>query len=291
MGTFTGNGPYPGLFPREHGTGSNEPHGHQHLFFPTSIARIQGLPRVDFHLSTNNTLSAHYLIGDSTQTEQDFTVLQPQWRSQSNLFARRFFGIGWTWTPNGRWVNETRFGFVNFWQQIQSVDHAANPLTTYGLNTGVTTPINFGLPEIDIGSFQQLGNASGWPLFTTPNRTYQIADSVSYTHGAHTFRFGGEVRRGSTDNVRDRFGKGRIRFFGGANPTFSSSTALEDFLAGFPSDGKIFVGNSERNAHFWSYGLYVADDWRVNPRLTVNLGLRYELNTVIKEANNLLGRL
>jgi hypothetical protein len=287
MGTFTGNGPYPGLFPVNTAPDPTNPTAIS-TSFPNVNRSDTGAAKVDFHLSTNNTLSAHYLIGDSTQTEQDFTVLQPQWRSQSNLFAQ-VFGIGWTWTPNGRWVNETRFGFVNFWQQIQSVDHAANPLTTYGLNTGVTTPINFGLPEIDIGSFQQLGNASGWPLFTTPNRTYQIADSVSYTHGAHTFRFGGEVRRGSTDNVRDRFGKGRIRFFGGANPTFSSSTALEDFLAGFPSDGKIFVGNSERNVHFWSYGLYVADDWRVNPRLTVNLGLRYELNTVIKEAHNLLG--
>ncbi|HYL46831.1 MAG TPA: TonB-dependent receptor, partial [Candidatus Limnocylindrales bacterium] len=112
------------------------------------------------------------------------------------------------------------------------------------------------------------------------------------------FRFGGEVRRGSTDNVRNRTGKGRIEFFGGATPGFppdpnnpgsTLSTALEDFLAGFPGEGKIFVGDSERKVHFWSFAWFVADDWRVTPHLTVNLGLRYELNSVIKEANNLLG--
>ena len=291
MGVFTGNGPYPGLFPVNNTQSTNLT-----TAFPNVNRSDTGIAKVDFHPSTNNTISAHYLVGDSTQTEQDFTVLQPEWLSQSNILAQ-VFGVGWTWTPRGNWVNELRFGFINFWQQIQAVDHAANPLTTYGLNTGVTTPINFGLPEIDIGSFTQLGNASGWPLYTTPNRTYQIADNISYTHGAHTIRFGGEVRRGSTDNVRDRTGKGRIQFTGQSDlrfPTDPSTglptdTPLEDFLSGTPSAGKIFVGNSERNVHFWSYGLYVADDWRVNPRLTVNLGLRYELNTVIKEAHNLLG--
>ncbi len=177
------------------------------------------------------------------------------------------------------------------------MDHSADPLTTYGLNTGVTSPLNFGLPEIDIGGFTSLGNISGWPLFTTPNRTYQFSDGVSYTRGSHTFKFGAEVRRGSTDNIRNRTGKGDVNFSGGATPNFpldpstglTTSTALEDFLAGFPSTGKIFVGDSERKVHLWSFAWYVADDWRVTPRLTVNLGLRYELNAVIKANNDLLG--
>jgi len=292
MGAFTGNGPYPGLFPV-----NNTQSTSANLGFPNVNRSDTGVVKVDHHLSATSTISAHYVIGDSKQIEQDFTVLQPQWRSQSTLRAQ-VFGVSWAWTPQGNWVNEARFGFSNFWQKIQAVDHGSNPLTTYGLNTGVTDPLNFGLPEIDIGNFQQLGNASGWPLFTTPNRTFQIADSVSYTRGRHTFRFGGEVRRGSTDNVRNRTGKGRIEFQGGAdpnfppdpnNPGFSFSTALEDFLAGFPSTGKIFVGNSQRKVHFWSFAWFVADDWRVTPRLTVNLGLRYELNTVIKEDHNLLG--
>ena len=294
-GAFAGNGPFPGLFPVNNGT---NPLGVTAVStgFPNVNRSDTGVAKVDHHFSSTETLSAHYLIGDSNQIEQDFTVLQPQWRSTSRIRAQ-VFGISLASMLTGNFVNEARFGFSNFWQKIQAVDNAANPLTTYGLNTGVTNPLNFGLPEIDIGNFTQLGNASGWPLFTTPNRTIQFSDGVSYTHGAHTFKFGGEIRRGSTDNVRNRTGKGKIQFAGGATPGFpvdpttglTTSSALEDFLAGFPSTGKIFVGNSERKVHFWSFAWYVADDWRITPRLTVNLGLRYELNTVIKEDHNLLG--
>ena len=297
MGTFTGNGPFPGLFPVNTGNGPN-PNDPSiiNTNFPNVNRSDTGVAKMDYHLTAKQTISGHYLIGDSKQIEQDATILQPEWRSQSTLRAQ-VFGVNWAWTPRGSLVNEARFAFNNFWQKIQAVDNAANPLTTYGLNTGVTNPINFGLPRIDIGNFTQLGNLSGWPLFTTPNRTYQIADNISYTHGVHTFRFGGEVRRGSTDNLRDRRGQGRIQFFGGFTPGFpiidsfgdTASTALEDFLAGNPGGGQIFVGNSERHVHFWSFAWFVADDWRVTPRLTVNLGLRYELNTVIKEDHNLLG--
>jgi hypothetical protein len=295
MGTFTGNGPYPGLFPVNTAPDPNNP-TIINTNFPNVNRSDTGVAKVDYHLTAKQTISGHYLIGDSKQIEQDATILQPEWRSQSTLRAQ-VFGVNWAWTPRGSLVNEARFAFNNFWQKIQAVDHSANPLTTYGLNTGVTNPINFGLPRIDIGNFTQLGNLSGWPLFTTPNRTYQIADNVSYTRGVHTFRFGGEVRRGSTDNVRNRRGQGRIQFFGGFTPGFpvidafgdTSSTALEDFLAGNPGGGQIFVGDSERHVHLWSFAWYVADDWRVTPRLTVNLGLRYELNTVIKEDHNLLG--
>jgi carboxypeptidase family protein/TonB-dependent receptor-like protein len=295
MGAFAGNGPFPGLFPVNTAPDPINPTSVT-LGFPNVNRSDTAVVKGDFHLTDKSVVSAHYLLGDSVQTEQDFAILQPEWRSQSNLRAQ-VFGASWTWTPNGNWVNEARFGFVNFWQEIQAVDHAANPLTTYGINTGVTNPLNFGLPEIDITGFTQLGNASGWPLFTTPNRTYQFSDTVSYTHNTHAFRFGGEVRRGSTDNIRNRTGKGRLEFTGGSTPGFPidpttglpTSTPLEDFLAGFPSLGKIFIGDSERKIHFWSFGFFVADDWRVTPRLTVNLGLRYELNTVIKEANNQLG--
>lgn len=291
LGTFMGNGPFPGLIPANSNNSVS-------TNFPNVNRSDTGVAKVDHHFTANQTISGHYLIGDSNQIEQDSTILQPQWRSESQIVAQ-VFGVSWAWTPRGNLVNEARFGFSNFWQKIQALDHTANPLTTYGLKTGVTNPINFGLPEIDIGGFTQLGSNSGWPLFTTPNRTFQIADNVSYTHGAHTFKFGGEVRRGSTDNVRNRAGKGKIQFSGGqpgdgfpiVDPSTgaTSSTALEDFLAGFPSTGTIFVGNSERKVHFWSFAWFVADDWRVTPHLTVNLGLRYELNTVIKEAHNLLG--
>jgi outer membrane receptor protein involved in Fe transport len=258
--------------------------------------------KADHHFNERNSLTARYFFGDSLQTEFDIPVLRAEWESQSKLRAQ-VFGLSYNFIPNARLVNEARFGYVRFWQTILTADHAANPVTVYGINTGVTTPVNFGLPEIDVDGFNQLGGNHGWPLLTTPNRTLQGVDNVSYTRGKHTFRFGGEFRHGSTDNIRDRYGKGRIRFRGGELSDFcgcygtGASTPLEDFLSGFPrgkglvrlaTGGRIFVGNSSRHVYMNSFGAFLQDDWRVTPRLTVNAGVRYDLNTVIKESQDRL---
>src|SRR5262249_46144823 len=157
------------------------------------------------------------------------------------------------------------------------------PVKTYGINTGVTDSANFGMPTIRISGFNQLGGNSGWPLLTIPNQTYQFVDDIAYTKGNHALRFGGEFRRGSTDNVRNRRGKGRIDFLGGG--AFAGSTPLEDFLAGVPARGQIFVGSSKRHVTIKSFGAFIQDDWRVSRTLTLNLGVRYDLNGVIKEQN------
>lgn len=169
------------------------------------------------------------------------------------------------------------------------MDAGVNP-THYGINTGVTSKVNFGMPEIAVSGFTSLGGNHGWPLLTTPNQTFQFADNISYNHGKHAIKFGGEFRHGSTDNVRDRYGKGRIRFEGGGLfTTGNGSTALEDFVGGAPAVGRLFVGNSERHVSLKSFGGFVQDDWRVGSHFTVNAGLRYDLSTVIKERDNLLG--
>jgi len=282
-GSFTGNGAYPGLIPANNGAnGINIDTG-----FPNKNRMDAFIVKADHHFNERHSISGRYFFGDSLQTEQDIVVLRPEWESQSDLRAQ-VLGFNYTWVPNARWVNEARFGWNSFWQTILTADHTKEPQAAYGINTGVTAPINFGMPTILISGFTQLGGNSGWPLETTPNVTYQFLDNVSYTRGKHTFHFGGEYRRGSTDNIRDRRGKGRVRFQNGGN-TFASSTALEDFLAGNPDKGDIFVGDSERFVHLTSWGAFLQDDWRVTPRFTINAGVRYDYSSPISEEKNRLG--
>jgi len=262
--------------------------------FPNRNREDDGLGKIDYHLSDRHVLSGRYFVGDSLQTERDIPVLQPFWQSQAKTRAQAA-GANWTWTISNSLVNEAKFGFNRFWQTILTADATQDPNNykeggaTYHIPTGVTTPINFGFPEIAISGFNSLGGNHGWPLETTPDQTFQIADSMSWTHGRHTIRFGGEIRHGSTDNIRDRYGKSRIRFEGGAIPGFPDSTPLEDFLAGAPTVGRIFAGNSERHVTIKSFGGFVQDDFRVTRTITVNAGLRYDLTTPITERNNLLG--
>ncbi len=240
-----------------------------------------GILKLDYHLSDKNQFIGTYLVGDSVQTEEDTTVLNPLFLSQAYTRAQ-VLGGGWVWAPNSRFTSQVRVGYNRFWQEIVQADHAANPATAYGLNTGVTNPINFGMPEIRIGGFTQhtLGGNQSWPLFTTPNQTLQFTESATYLIGAHSFRFGGEFRTGSSDNLRNTFGSGEIRF-----------SDLTDFSTGdVRSRGGnfVFVGDSHRVVSQKSFGAFIQDTWRMLPRLTVNWGLRYDLSLPIKEKNNLL---
>src|ERR1035441_4568280 len=107
-----------------------------------------GILKLDYHLSQKHTLAATYFIGDSVQIEEDTTVVNPLFLSQSVTRAQ-VLGGGWIWAPTPRLTNQFRIGYNRFWQQVVQADHNINP-TQFGLNTGVTDPINFGLPEIRI---------------------------------------------------------------------------------------------------------------------------------------------
>ena len=268
--------------------------------FPNTNRGDNAIAKLDYHVNDRHFLSASYFIGDSLQTEQDQPVLLPQWLSQANTRGQ-VLGATWTWMPNPRWANEARLGYNRLWQTFLTADAGVDPAQAYGLDTGVSNPQDFGMPTIRIGVFGPpppagiLGGNNGWPQMLRPAQTMQFTDSTSYMRAKHTLKFGGELRRSSVDQLKNRLGKGRIDFNNGHlfnagfTPPFAGATPLEDFLAGVPNNGRILVGDTHRDLSFWSYAAFLQDDWRVSSRLTVNVGLRYELNTVIHEAHNLIG--
>ena len=198
------------------------------------------------------------------------------------------FGENWTWIPNARWVNEARFGYNRLYQPTFVGDHST-PASQYGLNTGVTNPLYGGLPRIQIADFyvfpQELGGFN-WPKVQGPDTRLQFVDHVSYTRGSHTVRFGGELHRDAFAGAGYGGARGRIKFgLGGGFLPFG----IEDFFAGLSSHASLLEGDPTRHIHNWGFAGFVQDDWRVRRDLTLNLGLRYEVNSVIKEDHNLLG--
>jgi outer membrane receptor protein involved in Fe transport len=151
----------------------------------------------------------------------------------------------------------------------------------------VTNPILFGLPEITITGLTQLGGNATWPNLTGPNTSYDFVDHLSYLHGKHAFKFGGEIRTSQINQGSYRDGKGKFAFTGGF--AFPGSTPLEDFLAGTTNHVVLQVGDPQRNLTQWGYAGFLQDDWRVTPKVTLNLGLRYEYSTPWSEAHDLLG--
>jgi len=271
---------YPGLFPVNNG-----PTTIYSTALPSENQINSGLGKLDYHISPKHTLSGMYFISPGNGVFVDNPTLQISGPWLTNQYARSQVGSGnWTWVPTSAWVNSLRVGYSHYYQVFQSVDADQNPANysyngaTYHMYTGQTNPAYFGLPTLAFqGGFTfQLG--LGWPKTVGPNGVWQFSDSVSWLRGNHTIKFGGEVLVLQSENNVTANTKGPLRFNG-----------LQNFFSGNMNRALFTAGDFLRHLSNQAYGLFIQDDWRVTRRLTLNLGLRYELNTVFTERDNLIG--
>jgi hypothetical protein len=271
--------------------------GTLNIGYPNTVNGDNAIGKIDYHPNERHTVSGLYFYGANAGTVDDAGELQPQWLTAIHTRAQ-VFATNWTWIPNSRWVNEARFGYNRLYQPTFTADHNKTA-SSLGLNTGVTNPLYGGLPIITILPFNVPETLGGfvWPKVQGPDTRFQIVDHISYTLGRHALKFGGEIHRDGFTGGAYAGGRGRVKFLGCqavagtgvCNGGASGTTPLEDFFAGAPAIAQLLIGDPTRHIHNWSYAGFLQDDWRVTPRLTVNLGLRYELSTVVKEDHNLLG--
>ena len=257
--------------------------------FPNNVGVDNLLGKVDYNINQQNSISGMYFYGNNNGTVEDFPELQSNWRSKIHTRAQ-VVGGNWVLTRGTRWVNEARVGYNRLYQPTLPGD-LNSPASSYGLNTGVSGPFTGGLPRIGFaGAFVPGLGAFKWPKFQGPDSRTQFIDHASYAAGKHSLKFGGDLHHNAFNGGAFGNARGSITFLGGvAIGTGAGSTALEDFFAGDPFKASVQVGDPRLHIHNWAYGLFVQDDWRVNKDLTVNLGLRYEYSSVIKEQHNLLG--
>jgi hypothetical protein len=252
------------------------------LNYPNVNSSKNAIGKVDYHISDHHALSGSYFFGNDTIIGMDFFELLPQFRTKVHSRAQDV-SAHWAWTPSSTWANEFRGGFTHYVLQILPADLSF----PYTINTGLSNPLLKGIPDIRISGLTQMGSFHNFPKIVGPDKVIDFIDQVSYLRGKHAFKFGGELRRDQVHQATFRAGRGRVRFEGGE--AFATSTPLEDFLAGTPSRATFLAGDPTRNITQWLYAGYVQDDWRITPRVTLNLGFRYELQGVPTEANNQFG--
>ena len=253
---------------------------------PNIVNINNAVGKINYSLNSHNAFNGSYFFGNGTAISYDATYVNPAFQSTGRLRSQ-FVTSNWTYTPNSNWVNVARVGWTYYNRPVYTVDHTGTALSEYGLNTGVTSSILGGLPVISISGLTSLGGGNNWPSLRGPNSNFDFVDQVSYLRGKHAFKFGGEVLYSRITNGAYTGGRGEVFFNGGA--AFAGSTGLEDFLAGDPSKGTILAGNATRNFRQEMYAGFFQDAWRLTSKITVNLGVRYDYNTVIKETNNLIG--
>jgi hypothetical protein len=134
------------------------------------------------------------------------------------------------------------------------------------------------------GSISNLGSNNNNPGGLAQN-TLQFIDHFSHTSGRHEWKFGTDIRNIRDNRFYDLDFIGQITFTGNANPQ-GIHNPLVDFAEGLANSSLHFIGDSHRSYRTTSWDFFGQDSYRIRPNLTLNYGLRYELNTVLHDATN-----
>jgi hypothetical protein len=195
------------------------------------------------------------------------------------------------WVIGPTFLNHFGFGFNRFKNANSSISLDQNWPSKIGLN-GVdetTFPlINFTGTSYQGGSLNPLGrNNAG----VEPNGSYIVQNDTTWIHGKHNIRFGVEVRKYYYDQDYRSGTSGSFTFSPDqtADPSALASTgnAFASFLLGAPQKTSLNISPVNPSSHFWNPAFYVADDWKVSRRLTLNIGLRWDIVGALTENQHL----
>ena len=186
----------------------------------------------------------------------------------------------WTHVFSPSWVNELRVG----WLWVGGGEISANTGNNFASKTelqGVTTnPLDTGYPDVTITGFSTLGESTQY--VTRVDTDYELYDNAIWHHGTHTVKFGGYFFHLNFVPVNAQNARGTFAFTGKW-----TGNALGDFLLGNPNQGTVGVLGRGRISGLtdWAH-FYIGDGWQIRRNLHLDIGLRYEYNQNMRDANN-----
>ncbi len=233
----------------------------------------------DFLLKLNHTLSANQQLSATYFNSSGFNGARGgssnvPYSSQNMFWRQQNFVLAHTWTitpaiVNNAWISYTRLLSNRVNTPTLSLADFGSAFTPQGPKA---------LPNLSITGYFTLGQTNSGPGFTN---NYAVRDLVTWTLGRHTLQFGGEAVLDKSQKVANLNNWGSFTFNGGVTRVGSQSTGLAgfgDFLLGLPSSAQQDAPASVSAVTLTS-SFFLQDDLRLNRQLTVNLGLRYDIQT------------
>jgi outer membrane receptor protein involved in Fe transport len=182
-------------------------------------------------------------------------------------------------------TNQLALGYTRFALSVTPLDEPYNAAQRLGLQGANTGAESGAMASLGISGYAGY-SASNLPEII-PQNTWEASDTVTYVRGAHSMRFGFDVIHNGFGFFQLGAPSGSLSFSGvyTNNPASSSGgNGFADFLLGLPvSSSKSAAPFGVPYESYTEYGAFAQDQWRVNNRLTVNLGMRYDLFTPGKE--------
>jgi hypothetical protein len=205
----------------------------------------------------------------------------------------QLFGVNWEHLFGSNMINDVRIGYNHqFFNTGLVTAFGADLSSQLGLQNTTFNPALFGIPQIQLeNNYATIGtNNAG---YSTKHTAWQFVDNLSIVHGKHTFIVGFDIRRLREFEADNFGGIGTLSFNGaytaadagdtlgalGGSPGINFGNAAADALLGYPigAGAPPPLGNDELDVRGVNWNFFAQDNWRVTPKLTLNLGLRYEI--------------
>lgn len=206
--------------------------------------------KFDHNFTSKDTLTGRVLYRDLDAAANSgiASAVQNQINRDSN------FGVTYRRVIGSNAVNEAIFNFSNFRREI---------------TVGAT------LPDVGISGYTGIGSSSNLPQAFT-NKYFQFLDNYSWVKGGHTVKFGGEFLDTITTGFAYFSGRG-IYAFQALPAPYGTTDALTNFRMGRAATFTRGQGDFARRFQNYDMSFYLQDDWKIRPNLTLNLGVRYDL--------------
>lgn len=245
---------------------------------PSTFHEDQAIGNVDYFSSATNRISAKYFWSRDTQRAAFSTTDLPG-AAQDSLFENANLALHDTYTITPTLINQVNLGYHRIYGNVSS----EYPVTSSSVGI---TPGCDGMPYAPImsitGSFTIGGtfNDGQW----ADTKVYQAGDQVSWVHGAHNIRMGGDAEVTLLPFADPEVTRGTISFSSFPDFLLGLSAAQNGTAYSNLASARSLCGNSERNYKVNDYDGYFQDDIHVTPTFTINAGLRWDVYGQISDS-------
>jgi hypothetical protein len=248
--------------------------------------------KIDVNLSDKDRLSGRFSFGKprSFQAPEFGNAGGPAQGAFEGSGVQKTYstGINYNRTISPTLLTEVRVGVAHYHNEAQQSDYGINDTTNLGITGINVNPFTSGMLGISIPNFSSplVGYSASLP-WVRAEANIDLVNSWTWIKKNHTIKFGGDLRRLRDDLLQDQTFGPRGVFTFGANQTWTSNPPsgtsnglandMASFLLGLPSSVGRDVNTYFPALRAWQVFLFAADNWQVTPKLTVNLGVRWEI--------------